>query len=308
MRFKIYGENNDILKKPLLITEDSFNLVSNTDNIIYRSIKAINNNYDFYIDIDDKMHNLNDYFSIEIVIRKVFKLYFVFDNGEQEEEIQSAVLSIKDMPTKTDKEKEEKVKKLLSIMKEYHPFLVFSDQYLPYLDETIFDKSTLVFMRKDPEEIEEKKAVEKNNFLIDALFLIFMPALTLAFLFITMDFFNKNNSGLGILLIFISLLEVGIFAYSLILINREEKNKKLFSKYHIVLYLINIVGLLIGFGLVILLGNTLLKTGEMPFIMQLAWISLGGAFAVSFILNIAMYYLNRWLVKRKNNKKSKVNI
>lgn len=308
MRFKIYGETNDILKKPLLITEESFNLVPSTNSVIARAIRSINN-YDFFIDIDDKMYNLNDYFTVEIAIKSVFKLYFVFENNEKETDIQNAVVALKDMPTKTPQEKEEKVKSLLSIMKEFKPFMVLSNQYLSYLDKDFFDESTMVFMKANPEEKEEKKVAEKNNIIIDTLFLVFMPALMLVFLYITMDFFNKGNGGLGILLTFITVLEIGIFGYSLILINKEEKNKELFSKYHVILYLINVGGILLGLGLAIIIGNFLLKTGEIGFVLSLAFISFGATTAISIALNIGMYYLNRWLIKRKNSdKKAKVKI
>lgn len=144
---------------------------------------------------------------------------------------------------------------------------------------------------------------EKKKFLLDIFYVSLIPALMTAFLFIGISFFHKDNVGMGIFLIIISLGVSAMFGHGLYLINGEKRNNSPFNRYKLILYAVNLGGLLVGFLFSILLGNTVLETGTSSVVLSLSFIALEIAFIVCIILHISMLLLNEFFAKRKENKR-----
>lgn len=162
--------------------------------------------------------------------------------------------------------------------------------------------------RKEQAETEvinkpKKTTSERKNFLIDVFYVISMPALMLVFLFIVIDFFNKDKVGLGIFIVIVLVIETGIFGYGLYLINCEEQNHRFLNKSKLILYAINLAGLFIGFGLALLVGATVLKISDFNNIISIAFICLESTFIVSILLHIFALLASELMEKRKAKKR-----
>lgn len=303
MNFQIFDTHiNTKNNVALFEAETAFNLVPAKNRIINTIIKGIDN-YSYTFIIGDKRYELKDLFVAEVAIKKVCKLYFFFESDEQEEKIVEEISSLKQMPVITDEEKNKKVEAVLEKMKAFSPILVLSDQYYSFLNETSFPDSTIVLMKNNPEDPEEKVYINKMNTIFNIVFFSFMPALILVLFYFTMDFFIENKVGLGITLIFVVILDILVFGYGSILINGEDPVKSLLSKRKLITYGLNFASLLLGVGISIIFGLTLLNTGDIATITAVTFICFGIALVASIINHIVTFYLSIYLDKRKERKK-----
>ena len=161
------------------------------------------------------------------------------------------------------------------------------------------------FKKNEEKPKKEKKgrlSDEKKNFLIDVFYVISMPALMLIFLFIAIDFFSKDKTGLAVFIVIVAIIETGIFGYGLYLINCEEQNHHFLNKSKLILYGINIAGLIIGFLLALLIGNFVLKIEDSSYMVSIAFICLESAFIISVLLHIITLFVSEFMERRKANK------
>lgn len=303
MNFQIFDTHlNTKNNAPIFEAENAFNLVPAKNRIISTIIKGIDN-YSYTFIINDKRYELKDLFVAEVAIKRVCKLYFLFESDEQEEKIVEEISSLKKMPVSTDEEKNKKVEAVLEKMKAFKPLLVLSDQYYAFLNEDTFGKDTVVLMKNNPEDPEEKVYINKMNTIFNVIFYSFMPALILVLFYFTIDFFMQDKVGLGITLIFVVILDILVFGYGSILINGEDPHKSLLSKRKLVTYALNFASLLLGIGVAILFGLNLLKTGDISAVFAVTFICFGIALVISIINHIATFYLSKYVDKRRERKK-----
>ena len=155
---------------------------------------------------------------------------------------------------------------------------------------------------KKPEK-HHKLSNEKKNLLIDIFYVISMPALMLIFLFIAIDFFSKDKAGLGAFIVVVLVIETGIFGYGLYLINCEEQNHHFFNKSKLLLYGINLAGLIIGFLFALLIGALVLKIEDNSKMFSIAFICLESAFIMSIVLHIVTLVVSQYMERRKERKR-----
>lgn len=185
-----------------------------------------------------------------------------------------------------------------------HIFKNFVAKFKKKEDKVVIEQKE----EKVPAPKKEKKQLlsnEKKNLLIDIFYVVSMPALMLIFLFIAIDFFSKDKVGLGAFIIVVLVIETGIFGYGLYLINCENNNHSFFNKSKLILYGINLGGLLLGFLLALLVGAAVLKISDNGYMISIAFICLEAAFILSIVLHIIAIVLSQYMENRKIKKRNK---
>lgn len=312
MNFKLfenYKENKN--NTPLFETEDSFVLLSE------KNIKQISESFrkgGLSIFIDENQYDKTISVT-KINIKDVGALYFVFPNANDKEEIIKTISSLKEMPVETLEEKENKVKAVIDNIKSFNPLMVISDTYFSFINEKTFDKNIIVLMKKDdnaPEVKEGNYHIKEDNkgninktkkrLLLNIFYVALIPALLIAFIFMGIGFFTKDNVGAGIFLIIVALGVSVMLGHGLYLINKDKEYRNPFNKYKLTLYAVNLGGLLIGALFSFLLGISILEFGSKTHVLSLTLIAILIALIICVILHFGMLYFREYREKKKENK------
>ena len=312
MNFKLfenYKENKNIT--PLFETEDSFVLLSE------KNIKQISESFrkgGLSVFVDENQYDKT--LSVtKINIKDVGAIFFVFPNANDKEEIIKTISSLKEMPVITTEEKENKVKAVIDNIKSFNPLMVISDTYFSFINEKTFDKKIVVLMKKDdntPLAKEGNYHIKEDNkgninktkkrLLLNIFYVALIPALLIAFIFMGIGFFTKDNVGAGIFLIIVALGVSVMLGHGLYLINKDKEYRNPFNKYKLTLYAVNLGGLLIGALFSFLLGISILEFGGKSHVLSLTLIAILIALIICVILHFGMLYFREYREKKKENK------
>ena len=193
--------------------------------------------------------------------------------------------------------------------------MVISDTYFSFINEKTFDKKIVVLMRKDdndPEVNEGNYHIKEDNkgninktkkrLLLNIFYVALIPALLIAFIFMGIGFFTKDNVGAGIFLIIVALGVSVMLGHGLYLINKDKEYRNPFNKYKLTLYAVNLGGLLIGALFSFLLGISILEFGGKTHVLSLTLIAILIALIICVILHFGMLYFREYREKEKENK------
>ena len=261
MEIKFYGYDYvDEKSKPTHTFTDNFNVVKRSDKLIKNIVKGLGSDYKF--SINGEMHDLSQYFVLKVNINLVGNIYFLLEQMEDKTPLVEKITPLKDLPISNWEEKKAKVKKLFKAVNKFKPILIVSETFIPFVEQKDILKSTFFLMKNDPKDPKEAEEKEKKDKLVDRLFSLIIPIFLVLFVYLIFNYFAKNSSLPAVLLVFGTLLALGILSYGLFWIYKEKRSYKDSKDYLNILYLLNLGGLVLGAGASFAVGKFVVKEGE----------------------------------------------